>query len=215
VLFEKTDEGRKAIQTRHVRLTPCQRAVLITVNGSQSADDLVATAAKMGGSHTDVEALIQLGLISVTISPQPEVAEGAIPVAMPASTAESATQTADPEAPKPVSIESLWPEPSFFPKHALNEMELQRMLPQEGAALDPVAVTPFPFDPASMQGPLEFSAAKQFALGLLEPLGLRAIQLRRTVEAAQSFEQLLEIEPLIRDLVPKSKHAQMDSVFWG
>ncbi len=208
-MFEKTDEGRKAIQTRHVRLSPCQRAVLITVNGTQSAEELTATAAKMGGGPNDVQTLLDLGLIASLPAPvwQEQATHMPNPPGYSASTSASTPIEDAPAGKAPISMDSLWPESMSAPTTA-HELAALQASPEFADSLA------FEEAPEATAAP-DFGAAKSFVLGLLEPLGLRAIQLRRTVEAAQNSAQLRDVEHLIRDLLDKDQNAQLDSAFFG
>jgi hypothetical protein len=215
LLFEKTEEGRKAIQTRHVRLSPCQRAVLITVNGNQSLPTLTTTATNMGGGEADVQRLLELGLIVGTAADEAQLPETGAPNA--AKFAESAWDFAEPEAeldPRgaagaaasattsagspPISMESLWPDSA------------------EAVAPEPVGFDSKAYAEAPVAtSQADFATAKYFALSLLEPMGLRAVQLRRTVEAAKNPSQLRDVEHLIRELLTTEQNAQLDSAFFG
>lgn len=232
VTFEKTEPGRRAIQKREVKLTPCQRAVLITVNGEQSFDALVASAVAMGGTSKDVDTLISLGLIAPTsvdvsapavqgLSTEAPVEfqapidfiddDSMRPLALPkgydvrsdisAPAAQSVTSPVRlPEVPvvsaRAVTLESLWPS-------------------EEVAVGDDWDVADGISEAAEVSGRADVASVKALALELLKPLGLRAMQLRRTVEAVTTEAQLRDIEPLIRDLLPDAQKSQLDSAFIG
>ncbi len=219
--FEKTELGRRAIQTREVKLTPCQRAVLITVNGAQNREALERSAAAMGGNGSDVDALIAHGLIAVvqtgsdamsrqSVDSEPDIAidfvgdEALRAFELPKgynATADIAAASARQGAPtasgaRAVTLESLWPV-------------------EEPVVADDWDVADGFSEAAEVSGRADFATVKTLALSLLQPLGLRAVQLRRTVEATNTAGQLRDVEPLIRALLTDAQKSQLDSAFIG
>ncbi len=216
--FEKTDLGRRAIQKREVKLSPCQRAVLITVNGSQTRADLERSAAAMGGGASDVDTLIDLALIVVNsdidldemVLPAPPSVSLSVPPStsphVPITVSDRPSEMSTTGAPIPVasmpaqgrsiSMESLWPESVAS---VAEEWD-----PSEGFA-----------EAADGRAHTDVPTVKAMTLQLLQPLGLRAVQLRRAVEAATTSEQLRGFEPMIRELLPEDQRMQLDSAFFG
>ena len=156
----------------------------------------------MGGSVTDVEHLVDLGLIAVNAdaAAEPDFIDSAA-LAEPdlANTEQLDVAGIHPQfdalpsgIAASISIESLWPQSAELDAHA-------QVQPQHAA---PIAEA-------------DYETARNIALDLLRPLGLRSMQLRRTVEAANNAAQLRDVEPLIRDLLSPDQRQQLDSAFFG
>jgi hypothetical protein len=215
VTFQKTDEGRLAIQKRHIRLSACQRAVLITVNGSQTQLQLYTLAMSMGGTAADVDQLMTLGLIEPAAVDEPVATA---PAELPG---DEALATSAPVTPA-ISMESLWPQDAgindWEPQPAPNAQ--QQTAAQQPAEAVVESTADWTADDAFSESEMvhavaDFGAAKAFTLQLLAPLGLRTIQLRRSVEAAQTPGQLRQLEPLVRELLSNDQRLQLDSAYFG
>ncbi len=174
--YSKTEFGRKAVQAREVRLSPCQRAVFIMVDGKRPTADLVHSAESMGGSAADVQALISLGLIE-------EIVAHSLVRELEASL------SAGPESLSGVSDDSVLD--SVHGESVLGELE---------------EVSGFTVEE-------QFAQARRIAVGLLEPHGLRARGLQRSVEACRNMRALQDLSPMVEAfLVPADKALLRDAL---
>jgi hypothetical protein len=60
----KTLEGQRVLKDRSVPLTPHQRSVFILVDGKRTVDELLATTKGGGVTKTDIDKLLELGLVA-------------------------------------------------------------------------------------------------------------------------------------------------------
>jgi hypothetical protein len=222
MIYAKTELGRRALQTREIRLTPCQRAVFIMADGQRPVGDLLRTAQSMGGGQDDINALIALGVIAPTLPPPPPP-----PVAIPASAAASAAKVAG--------------APAITPRTRLNPEGLSRTsaldlsgfresenLPPASIFDAPQFVPPPPsYEPdVSVYGNVReleevsgfapeesFQDAKALAVRLLQPHGLRARQVLRAVEESRNIADLQNLAPLVHDFLTPGEAAAFDSMF--
>jgi hypothetical protein len=94
--FAKTDKGQEEIRNRTYRLQPKPRALLVIVDGKKAADELLQTAAGLGGGPELLESLIKDGFIEEVSgeAPAPHKAAPAVDKAAPAVKAAPAAETA-------------------------------------------------------------------------------------------------------------------------
>jgi hypothetical protein len=189
--------------------------VLITVNGSQTQLQLYTLAMSMGGTAADVDQLMTLGLIEPAAVDEPVATA---PAELPG---DEALATSAPVTPA-ISMESLWPQDAgindWEPQPAPNAQ--QQTAAQQPAEAVVESTADWTADDAFSESEMvhavaDFGAAKAFTLQLLVPLGLRTIQLRRSVEAAQTPGQLRQLEPLVRELLSNDQRLQLDSAYFG
>lgn len=177
--FEKTELGRRAFQSREIKLTPCQRAIFITITQERTRADLIQTAASMGGSALDIEVLLNHGMIEILGG------DSGFGVTEDPSLGTSSVDEIE---------DHLWAAPVVDVPEAAS----QEPPPSAAGPVSDFGATTSPGE--------RFGRCKYKTLALLEPLGLRAIQLRRTVEATGSMAQLQELLPLVREaLSPKDR----------
>jgi hypothetical protein len=62
--FIKTEVGKKAVSDRSISLSPRQRSALIIFNGERSLEDVLKMVAGLGFTMTDVEQMVEMGLIA-------------------------------------------------------------------------------------------------------------------------------------------------------
>jgi hypothetical protein len=188
--FEKTELGRRAFQSREIKLTPCQRAIFITITQERTRADLLQTAISMGGSALDLEVLLNHGMIEIVGG------DSGFGVTEDPSLGSSSVDEIE---------DNLWSDP---------------LRPTAAEGPDSISAEPITdrrTGPASGFGsnltPAErFTRCKIKILSLLEPLGLRAIQLRRTVEAASNQAQLSDLAPMVREALSAKDRVILDEV---
>jgi hypothetical protein len=62
--FIKTEVGKKAVSDRSISLSPRQRSALIIFNGERSLEDVLKMVAGLGFTMTDVDQMVEMGLIA-------------------------------------------------------------------------------------------------------------------------------------------------------
>jgi hypothetical protein len=62
--FIKTEAGKKAVSDRSISLSPRQRSALIIFNGERSLEDVLKMVAGLGFTMTDVDQMVEMGLIA-------------------------------------------------------------------------------------------------------------------------------------------------------
>ena len=66
MIYAKSESGLQAVKDRHaVDLTRAQRSVLILIDGKRSVGEVLEATATLGVTATDVELLVQRGLVVV------------------------------------------------------------------------------------------------------------------------------------------------------
>jgi hypothetical protein len=60
----KTEDGKKAISDRSVKLSPRQRSALIIFNGERSLDEVLTMLVGLGFTKVDVDHMVSLGLLT-------------------------------------------------------------------------------------------------------------------------------------------------------
>jgi hypothetical protein len=88
LLVSKTALGAQVMKDRSVNLSAQQRSALILCDGKRSAEEVVRMTAAVGVKAQDIEALVDLGLVSIDTT-------GSASVGISASTAEPETSAAN------------------------------------------------------------------------------------------------------------------------
>ena len=90
MLVSKTELGMQVMKDRSVSLSAQQRSALILCDGKRTADDVVRMTAGVGVTLQDIQALAEIGLVSMD---EFQAASRPLPVAKSAATAEPASST--------------------------------------------------------------------------------------------------------------------------
>lgn len=77
MVLVKTQAGQEALKDRHGSLSSRQRSAFILFDGKRSTAEILAATAAMGITQTDVQAMIDQGLL-VSLSGQPPAAAPAV-----------------------------------------------------------------------------------------------------------------------------------------
>lgn len=73
---KKTALGIQVMKDRSVSLTPQQRSALILVDGNRSAEEVVRMTTAVGVTANDMQALVTMGLVELTVEPKAAASQG-------------------------------------------------------------------------------------------------------------------------------------------
>lgn len=96
--YSKTEAGQVAFKQRSSQISARQRSMFILFDGQKTGEQVLAATAGMGATQADVDALVEMGFLSVVVgSDKPKMAAAAPVAAVDAGVAVSPSGRSDQE----------------------------------------------------------------------------------------------------------------------
>ncbi len=106
VIYSKTPAGQAALQNRAVVLTPRQRSAFIMFDGKRSSEEILKLTAGIGATQTDIDHLVEQGLLAPAVPPAKPVAAPPPAASAPAASALPASTVETPLSQPPAAMPS-------------------------------------------------------------------------------------------------------------
>ncbi|MBN9409667.1 MAG: hypothetical protein J0H69_11005 [Burkholderiales bacterium] len=189
--YSKTEIGQRTFKDRSVPLTPRQRSAFILFDGRRSLSEVLEATSGLGVTPEDVIHMLEMGLLEGT----PEgtgTSRGPL------------TQPPPSTLSRPMPLESR-------PMPLGRSSRPASLEPAGGSRTSSLSFEPVPQE----EGRRRYQSAYPLATKLTASLGLRGFRLNLAVEAAGSYEELLEVAPKIRDAVGADKFVPLAAALRG